>query len=73
MNNNSNNKRILLEKDRLLLEKDKEISDLHVLIETLQTNIMSVSSLLSKDQKKSIETHSYKWCTGWRMEEFERR
>jgi len=58
---------------QIILERDREISDLLVLIETLQTNLSSISSMLSEDQKKSIETHSYKWCMRWRMEESERR
>ena len=51
--------------ERALLEKDKQIKDLYVLIETLQSNLKSISAILTDEQRGSIESHSYKWCLGW--------
>ena len=55
-------------------EKEKlksSISDLHVLIDTLQTNLRSAVAELSKhDIDTSVITNvqSYKWCVAWRPE-----
>ena len=38
-----------------LMKKDKQIADLYVVIDTLQTNMRSVSSYLSEDKKNEIE------------------
>lgn len=51
--------------ERLLLQKENQIKDLYVLIETLQSNLKSISSILTDEQKSSIESHSYKWCIEW--------
>jgi hypothetical protein len=50
-----------------LMKKDKQIADLYVVIDTLQTNMRSVSSYLNKDKKKEIETQSFKWCMSWKQ------
>lgn len=50
-----------------LMKKDKQIADLYVVIDTLQTNMRSVSSYLSEDKKNEIETRSYKWCMNWKQ------
>jgi succinate dehydrogenase/fumarate reductase-like Fe-S protein len=39
-----------------LMKKDKQIADLYVVIDTLQTNMRSVSSYLNEDKKNEIET-----------------
>ena len=51
-----------------LVRKQKEIADLHVLIDTLQTNLRSVTSYLTEEQKKEINTPSYRWCIEWKSE-----
>mgnify|MGYP003655434281 CR=1 FL=1 len=51
--------------ERALLEKENQIKDLYVLIETLQSNLKSISAILTFEQKQSIESHSYKWCMKW--------
>tara|TARA_Y100000296_G_scaffold76125_1_gene96483 strand:- start:889 stop:1086 length:198 start_codon:yes stop_codon:yes gene_type:complete len=48
-----------------LTQKEKQIAELHVLIDTLQTNLRAASSYLTKEQKKEINTPSYRWCTAW--------
>jgi hypothetical protein len=49
-----------------LVRKQKEIADLHVLIDTLQTNLRSVTSYLTEEQKKEVNTPSYRWCIQWK-------
>jgi len=44
----------------------KEISELYVLIDTLQTNLRTVVSYLNEEQKKEINTPSYRWCVEWK-------
>tara|TARA_R100001443_G_scaffold116436_1_gene136858 strand:- start:192 stop:386 length:195 start_codon:yes stop_codon:yes gene_type:complete len=54
---------------RELLNKDQEIQELHVLIDTLQTNLRSVLSYLDEDQAKEIKrVPSMKWCVEWSPE-----
>ncbi len=54
---------------RELLNKDHEIQELHVLIDTLQTNLRSVLSYLDEDQAKEIKrVPSMKWCVEWSPE-----
>jgi len=56
-------------KDKAKLElndKLKQISELYVVIDTLQTNLMAAVSYLNKEQKAEVENHSYKWCSTWR-------
>ena len=50
-----------------LMKKDKQIADLYVVIDTLQTNTRSVSSYLNEDKKNEIETQSFKWCMSWKQ------
>ena len=46
-------------------DKEKQIAELHVLIDTLQANLRSAASYLTEEQKKEINTPSYRWCTQW--------
>ena len=48
-----------------LAQKEKQITELHVLIDTLQTNLRTASSYLTEEQKKEINTPSYQWCIQW--------
>jgi len=51
-----------------LLQKDKQIADLYVLIDTLQTNLRSTTSYLNNDDKAKItNVQSYKWCMNWKQ------
>lgn len=51
-----------------LLQKDKQISELYVLIDTLQTNLRSTTSYLNEDDKEKItNVQSYKWCMNWKQ------
>ena len=50
-----------------LMKKDKQIADLYVVIDTLQTNMRSVSSYVGEDKKNEIETRSFKWCMNWKQ------
>ena len=50
-----------------LMKKDKQIADLYVVIDTLQTNMRSVSSYLNEDKNNEIETQSFKWCMSWKQ------
>ena len=51
---------------RAVHERDKEIEDLKVLIDTLQTNLRSAVCLLDEQSKQQItNTPSYKWCVNW--------
>ena len=49
-----------------LQKKDKQIQELYVLIDTMQTNLRSVSSYLNEEQKNTTSTHTFKWCMGWK-------
>tara|TARA_B100000085_G_scaffold221196_1_gene206094 strand:+ start:830 stop:1027 length:198 start_codon:yes stop_codon:yes gene_type:complete len=50
-----------------VIRLEKEISELKVLIDTLQTNLRSAVSQLDEDKKDSIvNVQSYKWCVNWR-------
>jgi hypothetical protein len=54
-------------KDLEIHELKKQINELYVLIDTLQTNLKSTASALPKDKKSSItEVRSYKWCINWK-------
>jgi len=49
-----------------LRDKDKEIDELHVLIDTLQTNLRSALTYLNEEQANEItKVPSMKWCIGW--------
>ena len=51
-----------------LMKKDKQIADLYVVIDTLQTNLRSATNLLQEeDEQKIINVQSYKWCMNWRQ------
>jgi len=51
-----------------ILNKDKQIQELYVLIDTLQTNLRSATSHLNKDDKTKItNVQSYKWCMNWKQ------
>ena len=49
-----------------ILKKNKQIQDLYVLIDTLQTNLRSATSYLNEEKKREINTRTYKWCMNWR-------
>ena len=52
-----------------IIKLNKEISDLKVLIDTLQTNLRSAVSQIPEDRVSSVtEIPSYKWCMIWRPE-----
>ena len=44
----------------------KRISELYVVIDTLQTNLRSAVSHLNDDDRKIVETQSFKWCINWK-------
>ena len=44
-----------------LQQKDREIADLLVIIDTLQTNMRSVSTYVPEDKIKEVTTQSYNW------------
>jgi hypothetical protein len=47
--------------------QQNQISELYVLIDTLQTNLRSaVSEISPMDRKKITNVQSYKWCMNWR-------
>lgn len=56
---------------QLLLQisnQQKQIAELYVVIDTLQTNLRSsVSYLSNKDEEKIVNVQSYKWCTNWKQ------
>ena len=52
---------------KMVADKDKQIAELHVLIDTLQTNLRSAASAIPEGSKSSITgVQSYKWCINWR-------
>ena len=59
-------------KDKQLLlqisNQQKEIAELYVVIDTLQTNLRSaVGYLPDEDKEKIVNVQSYKWCTNWQQ------
>ena len=53
-----------------LHKRDKEINELKVLIDTLQTNLRSAVQLLDDKSKREItNTHSYKWSANWKPQQ----
>tara|TARA_B100002019_G_scaffold257594_1_gene241784 strand:- start:13761 stop:13961 length:201 start_codon:yes stop_codon:yes gene_type:complete len=59
-----NEKQLLLQ----ISNQQKEIAELYVVIDTLQTNLRSAVGYLSdKDKDKIINVQSYKWCTNWQQ------
>ena len=54
---------------KLVQDKDREIADLLVLVDTLQTNLRSAVSQIDPDKAKTItEVQSFKWSLNWRKE-----
>ena len=50
-----------------ILKRDKQIQELYVLIDTLQTNLRAATSQLNETTKEKITSvQSYKWCMNWR-------
>jgi len=50
-----------------ILKRDKQIQELYVLIDTLQTNLRASTSQLDESIKEKITSvQSYKWCMNWR-------
>ena len=48
--------------------QQKQIAELYVVIDTLQTNLRSAVGYLSdEDKDKIINVQSYKWCTNWQQ------
>ena len=46
----------------------KQINELYVVIDTLQTNLRSaISHLSEEDKEKIINVQSYKWCSNWKQ------
>ena len=60
-----------MKENQLLLQisnQQKEIAELYVVIDTLQTNLRSAVGYLSEeDKEKIINVQSYKWCTNWQQ------
>ena len=59
-----------MKEKQLLLQisnQQKEIAELYVVIDTLQTNMRSVISYLDQEKKSEIETRSFKWCMNWKQ------
>ena len=60
-----------MKENQLLLQisnQQKEIAELYVVIDTLQTNLRSAVVYLSEeDKEKIINVQSYKWCTNWQQ------
>ena len=47
-------------------KKDKQIKELLVLIDTLQTNLKSAVSYLNDDEYSEVSrVGSFKWCIDW--------
>jgi len=49
-----------------LVQKNKQISELYVLIDTLQTNLRSAVSHLDERGQRAVNSHSFRWCTNWK-------
>ena len=49
-----------------ILNKDKQISELYVLIDTLQTNMRSAVAYLEEEEMDAVKNHSFKWAMGWK-------
>lgn len=50
----------------ILRDLQREREDLLVLVDTLQTNLRTVSSYLTEEELKEVNTRSYKWCLNWK-------
>jgi hypothetical protein len=52
---------------RILVAQEKQINELYVLIDTLQTNLRStVTHIPEEDRSKVTRVRSYKWCINWK-------
>ena len=50
-----------------IIKRDKQIQDLYVLVDTLQTNLRSATSLVDERERENlINVQSYKWCMKWK-------
>lgn len=49
-----------------LLQQEKQITQLHVVIDTLQTNLRSAVSYLDAKEMKEVSNHSYRWSMGFK-------
>ena len=50
-----------------IIDQKSQIADLLVLIDTLQTNLRSATSVIPEEKKASIvDVQSYKWSLNWR-------
>jgi hypothetical protein len=47
-------------------QKDREIADLLVIIDTLQTNLRSASTYIPEEKIQEVKTQSYLWSLNWR-------
>jgi hypothetical protein len=65
-----------MENKKLLFEinkKEKQISELLVLIDTLQTNLRSAVTHVPQEKRENISNvQSYKWCINWRPRDLDR-
>ena len=56
-----------------IYRQEMEIKELHVLIDTLQTNLRSAISYLSEEQAEEIKkVPSMKWCVDWTPKNLEK-
>ena len=49
-----------------ILKKDKQVSELYVLIDTLQSNLRSAITHLEDGALEAVNNHSCRWCIKWR-------
>jgi hypothetical protein len=49
-----------------LNKKTKQITELYVVIDTLQSNLGAATSYLGEDQMAAVNNHSFKWCMNWK-------
>ena len=58
---------LLKELQKLNADKDKRISELYIVIDTLQTNLRSaVSEIPLEGRDKVTKVQSYQWCSQWK-------
>lgn len=64
---NMNNLISLKDYQREVHLKNKQIAELYVVIDTLQTNLRAAVSHLSEEDKDSVtKVQSFQWCTNWK-------
>jgi Na+/phosphate symporter len=62
-----NNLMSLKDYQREVYLKNKQIAELYVVIDTLQTNLRAAVSHLSEEDKDSVtKVQSFQWCTNWK-------